>query len=173
MGEQPMSSPQTPDLKQILVFALDEPRFALHLSVVERVVRAVELMPLPKAPAIALGVINMQGQIIPVVNIRMRLHLPMRELELDDRFIIAHTSRRRVALLVDSVSGIRELTDREWAAAEQVVPGAKYIHGVAKLADDLVLICDLEEFLSVDEEQALEASLATGKKKARQKKQGT
>ena len=57
---------------QIVVFALDEPRYALPLSAVERVVRAVEITPLPKAPEIVLGVINMQGQVVPAVDIRKR-----------------------------------------------------------------------------------------------------
>ena len=145
---------------QIVVFALDEPRYALNLSAVERVVRAVEITLLPQVSEIVLGVINVQGQIVPVVDIRKRLHLPPRDMRLDDRFILARTSRRLVALVVDSVAGCRALADWEWASAEQTLPGVKYIHGLAKLDDDLVLICDLDQFLSLDDEQTLAAALA-------------
>jgi purine-binding chemotaxis protein CheW len=154
-----MSNPQLTDSKQILVFALDEPSYALYLSAVERVVRSVEITHLPKAPRYVLGVINVQGQIIPVVDIRQRLHLPARDLAPDDQFILAHTSRRRVALVVDSVAGTRQLADRELVDAEHVLPGAEYIHGVAKLEDGLVLICDLDQFLSFEEERVLDATL--------------
>ncbi len=155
-----MRNLQQTDQKQIVVFTLDEPRYALCLAAVERAVRAVEITPLPKAPEIVLGVVNVQGQIVPVVDIRKRLHLPAREMNLDDQFIIAHTSRRLVALAVDSVVGIRQLVEREWVTAEQVLPGAAYIHGVAKLEDTLVLICDLDQFLPFDEERMLDATLA-------------
>ena len=152
-----------------MVFALDEQRYALYLSMVERVVQAVEITLLPKAPEFVLGVINVQGQIIPVVDIRQRLHLPAREMNLYDQFILARTLRRRVALLVNSVAGIRELADREWVTAEQVLPGVGYIHGVAKLEANLVLICDLDQFLSLEEERKLEAALVGDITKTRRK----
>ncbi|MCJ7523801.1 MAG: chemotaxis protein CheW [Candidatus Aminicenantes bacterium] len=147
---------------RIVVFALDEPHYALLLSSVERVVRAVEITPLPKAPKIVLGIINAQGRIIPVIDVRQRFRLPAREMKLDNRFIIASTSRRLVALMVDSVAGVRELADGQMVNVEQSLPFAEYLKGVAKLEDNLVLIHDLDQFLSLDEEKALDAALAGG-----------
>jgi purine-binding chemotaxis protein CheW len=77
----------------------------------------------------------------------------------DDRFIIARTVRRQVALVVDSVAGVHELTETEMVSAKQAVPFAKYLAGVAKLEENLVLIHDLDQFLSLDEEKALDATL--------------
>lgn len=153
------------DLKQpggdhIVLFTLDEPRYALYLSAVERIVRAVEVTPLPKAPEIVLGVINWQGRIIPVVDIRRRFRLPARETGPDDRFIIARAAQRQVALAADSVAGIRELTDQERVSAGQAVPFAENLKGVAKIDGDLILIYDLDRFLSLDEEQKLHAALS-------------
>jgi len=148
--------------QMLVLFLLDEQYYALHLPAVERVVRAVEVTPLPKAPAIVSGVINVQGQIIPVVDVRKLFRLPAREMQLDDQLIIAHTSRRLVALVVKSVVGIRELPDQEILNAKQALPFAAYIRGVAKMGDDLVLIYDLDQFLSLDEEQALDATLSGG-----------
>ena len=150
-----MNDLQRTEQHQILVFTLDEPRYALPLSAVERVVRSVEITPLPKAPAIVLGVINVQGQIVPVVDVRQRLGLPARDMHLDDQFILAHTSRRLVALGVDAVVGVRALADQALVHAAQALPYAAYIGGVAKLADNLVLICDLDQFLSPLEERML------------------
>lgn len=146
-------------LNQFVVFALDEQRYALHLSVVETTVRAVEVTPLPKAPGIVLGVVNVQGRIIPVVNVRQRFGLPEREMELNDRLILAHTSRRAVALVVDSVSGVVTRSEREVIAAEEILPGVEYVEGVAKLPDGMVLIHDLDAFLSFDEEKTLDDAM--------------
>lgn len=148
---------------QLMVFRLDAQGYALYLSVVEKVVRAVEITPLPKAPEIVLGVINVQGKIIPVVDVRRRFRLPDREIDPDDRFIIAHTARRQVALAADSVTGLRELTVQEIISVAQIVPFTEYIKGVAKINGDLVLIHDLEGFLSLDEEQKLDTALPGGK----------
>ena len=144
---------------QLVVFALEDQRYALHLSAVERIVRAVEMTPLPKAPEIVIGVINVQGRIIPVFNIRRRFHLPEREIELSDQLIIANTARRTVALVVDTVDGVIERLSEEITPADQVLPRIEYVEGIVKLENGLVLIHDLDKFLSIDEETKLDEAL--------------
>lgn len=146
-------------LNQLVVFTFDEQRYALHLSAVERIVRVVEVTPLPKAPEIVLGVVNVQGQITPVINIRKRFCLPEREMNLSDQLIIARTSRRTVALVADAVSGVIERSEQEVIAAEKVLPGIEYVEGVVKLEDGMILIHDLNKFLSLEEEQALDNAM--------------
>jgi purine-binding chemotaxis protein CheW len=144
---------------QLVVFALEDQRYALHLSTVERIVRAVEMTPLPKAPEIVIGVINVQGRIIPVFNIRRRFHLPEREIELSDQLIIANTARRTVALVVDTVDGVIERLSEEITPADQVLPRIEYVEGIVKLENGLVLIHDLDKFLSIDEETKLDEAV--------------
>jgi purine-binding chemotaxis protein CheW len=69
----------------LVVFTLDARRYAVPLSTVERIIRAVEITPLPQAPEIVLGVINVQGRIIPVVNTRKRFRLPECDIRLSDQ----------------------------------------------------------------------------------------
>jgi purine-binding chemotaxis protein CheW len=142
----------------LVVFTLDG-QYALHLRNVERVVRAAEVTPLPKGPNIVLGVINAQGNILPVVNVRRRFRLMEREMEPTDRFIIANTSLRRVALLVDSVTGVIERAQDDVVPADAIVPRTEYIEGVTKLDEHIVLIHDLDSFLSLDEERVLDDAL--------------
>jgi purine-binding chemotaxis protein CheW len=126
---------------------------------VERVVRVVEVTPLPQAPDIVLGVVNVQGRVIPVVNPRRRFRLPERDIALSDQLVIAHTTRRPVALVVDAVTGVLEYSGREAVGARDIVPGMEYVEGVVKLADGLVLIHDLDRFLSLDEVTALDRAI--------------
>ena len=144
---------------QLVVFFLDDQRYALHLPAVERVVSAVEITPLPKAPDIVLGVINMQGKVIPVINIRRRFSLPERKIYLSDQFIIANTSRQTVALMVDTVSGVIEPAGEKVIKSEKIIPGLEYVDGVIKLEDGLILIHDLDRFLSLEEEKTLDDAL--------------
>lgn len=151
-------------LEQLVVFSLDERRYALRLSAVERVVRLVEVTPLPAAPEIVLGVINLEGRIVPVVDTRSRFRLPAKEQELSDHILIAHTARREVALLVDSVSNVVELSGGEVINSSGIVPGIEYVEGIAKLEDGMVLIHDLDRFLSLEEEKMLEEAIGPGVK---------
>ncbi len=143
----------------LTVFILDDQRYALRLSAVERIVRAVEVTSLPKAPAIVLGVVNVQGQIVPVVNLRRRFRLPERDVDVNDQFIIARTPKRLVALPADAALGVVEVPGEKITTWDEIVPGLEYVEGVAKMEDGLILIHDLAAFLSLNEENALEEAL--------------
>jgi len=145
----------TPNDKMVL-FSLEEPRYALYLSAVERVICSVEITPLPKAPDIVLGIINLQGEVIPVIDIRKLFKLPNREIDLEDRFIIAMTLKRKVVLVVDSVNGVSDLNSHQVADTKVALPFADFISGVTVFENNLILINDLEKFLSPDEQQTLD-----------------
>ena len=146
---------------QYVVFTLDTQRYTLPLACVERVVPAAYITPLPQAPAIILGVINMQGQIIPVVNLRKRFRLAERELELTDQFIVGKTPRRTVALVVDTVLSVTDFSAHEITSGPHIIPGLGSIAGVIKTTGDVLLIHDLDLCLSLDEEHALDGALHT------------
>src|SRR4051812_4906233 len=95
-----------PGTDQYVVFRLATRDYALHLSAVERIVRAVALTPLPTASAQVLGMVNIQGHIIPVVSMRKIYGLPERELHISDQFILTRTGQSMIALLVDEVIGV-------------------------------------------------------------------
>lgn len=156
---------------QLVVFALDEQSFALELNRVHRVVRAIEVTPLPHAPTIILGVVNVQGELFAVVNLRHRFHLPEREISPSDQFILVTittprlassqaTSTRKLALVVDGVTGIMDVETASVIRGEEVVPELEHVQGIAKLADDLIFIHNLERCLSLQEEQMLDNALA-------------
>ena len=142
-------------IHQLVVFTMDGQRYAVPLSVVDRVVRMVEITPVPQIPEIVLGVINAQGRIIPVVDIRKRFCLPARAPHLSDQLLIARTSKRAVALVVDAVSEVVTLSSKEVVLGETVIAHLDYVTGAVKRPDGLILIHDLDRFLSLEEEQGL------------------
>lgn len=146
-------------MAQLVVFTLDDRRYGLPLSAVERAVRMVGVTPLPRAPQIVLGIVNVQGRVMPVVDPRRRFRLPARDFTLIDQLLIARTARRPVALAADAVTGVLEYSAQEAAGALDIVPGIEYVEGVVKLPDGLVLIHDLDKFLSLEEETALDRAI--------------
>ena len=156
--EKGMIGMNTPD--RFVLFSLGAGRYAVSLEVVERVVPAVELTPLPNAPDIVLGVFNLQGRIVPVMNTRRRFELPEREIQLGDHFIVAQAGRRIVALVADDTQGIVEKAPEEVISTEAFLSDLPYVRGVIRLHDGIVLIHDLARFLSLDEAQRLDVVLA-------------
>jgi purine-binding chemotaxis protein CheW len=144
---------------QIVVFTLNKLQYAVALNTVVRVIHAVEIRRLPKAPEIILGIINVQGQIIPVVNIRKRFGLEAKEIDPDDRMIIIDTGKRKVAILTDTVTHIMDLAPEQHEPVGKSLPFAEHLKGIAKINTGLILIYDLEQFLSLDEEKELEQAI--------------
>lgn len=143
------------NLYQLVVFSIDELRYALPLPAIERIVRVVEITPLPKAPDIVLGVVDVQGQIIPVINIRSRFGLPEREMNLNDQLVIARASEQSVALLVNAVSGVVECPEEEVVTVEEIIPGTEYVTGIIKRDEGMILVLDLDTILSFEEVKSL------------------
>lgn len=142
----------------LVMFYLDEQRYALYLSAVERVVPALEITRLPKSPEIIAGIINIQGEIIPVANIRKRFNLSEREITASDQFIITRTKDHAIAIIANQVHGVIENSCSP-VKTKKLVPGSDFIEGVMKLKDGLVLIHDINKFLSLDEKQELDIAL--------------
>lgn len=147
------------DPKRLFTFILDERTYALKLSVVETVVRAVEITPLLQAPESVLGIVNVHGSIIPVMNLRKRFRLPQRAIDTSDHLVIAHTATRKVALTADRTIGVIEPPERDVVQPDAILPGLEYVEGVAKLEGDIILIHDLDRFLSLEEEGELDSAL--------------
>ncbi len=147
-------------MNKLLVFALPGLRCALPLADIERILHAVEMSPVPNAPEIVMGLVNVHGHVIPVLNIRKLFRLPEIEIRLNDQIIIAHTTRRPVAILVDNVIGVTEYSEQDIITSEELFPGIEYLEGVAKLKDDIIYIYNLDRFLSQEDEAGIEPLLS-------------
>ena len=148
------------ELTPLVLFTLDEQRYALALDSVERIVRAVAVTVLPTAPDIVIGVIDVAGRVLPVLNLRRRFGLPERDVAPDDQFILARTNRRTVALAVDVAAGMIEYPAAAIVRPDRIAPRLGRIEGVVALDDGLVLIADLDNFLALDEAQAIDAAMS-------------
>jgi purine-binding chemotaxis protein CheW len=151
-------SPYT-ESEDLLIFGLDHSFYALRISAVREIVRMVAITPLPRAMTIVQGIINVRGSIVPVLRMRERFGLPARGVRLNDHLILARTSRQMVALAVDRVLGVTRRSAEEMTRPERILAGLDYVEGVVKLEDGLAYIHDLDTFLSLDEEAALDQAM--------------
>ncbi len=147
------------DTDHLVLFSLDNMQFGLRLASVERVARAVDVTPLPNAPPVVLGMINIQGRIIPVVNIRKRFGLPEKKVALQDHILVGKTAKRTIALIVDNVLDIIESSKNDVVLQKDILDGMEFIEGVAKLKDGMLLIHDLDRLFSLEEDHALDQAM--------------
>jgi purine-binding chemotaxis protein CheW len=143
----------------LVVFGVGLQLYAIPVAAVERVLPMVAVAPLPDAPSIALGAVNVEGRLLAVLDLQRRLGLPARELGPSARLLVATTSQRTVALPVDEVLGVTEVAADEIVAPDAVLPGLSVVAGIAVVGDGVALIHDLEAFLSLEQERALQEAL--------------
>ncbi|WP_024303755.1 chemotaxis protein CheW [Pseudogulbenkiania sp. MAI-1] len=144
---------------QLLPFMLQGERFALPLAQVRRVLPALKATPLPGAPPVVAGVVDLRGQLVTVIDLCARLGWPASPARLWAPWIWACTARRDLLLPVDTVLSVRSAVSEDWTPVASLakVPGS--VAGVLRSSDGLYLLHDLDTFLSAAEEQALERGL--------------
>ena len=146
---------------QFLVFRLGEEEFGLPIEAVEEVARVPDqIARVPKTPKFLEGVINMRGEVLPVVDQRRRFNMPKLEDASARRLIVVHTAKLRAGLIVDSVSEVlRSAADAMEPAPDLTGEETKLVQGIINLekAGRIILVLDPSELLSRTEQGLLEA----------------
>ena len=146
------------DFQKLLVFVIEGQRFAIQLSVTERVVRAVAITKLADAPGFIEGVIDYYGEVIAVINLRKPFGYNLPELRLSDRFIIVKTAKRKLALIVDKVEDVLSPDLQDLYDSQDINSGLKFIQ-ILREDQGIVFIWDIENLLVLAEEIELDKYL--------------
>ena len=155
--------------QEVFAFEVGGNRYGLPLNQVQEVIRAVISVPLPKAPRIVEGVINVRGTVFSVLDIRKRFNIPAKPVDPSDLIILAHVGNRPVALRADRVSGLLILKAGEVEDAKSIESAGEFVAGIAKLPDGLMLIHNLKSFLLQAEAQELEQALSSSGRKGKER----
>lgn len=132
---------------EVLTFEVAGQRCGVALADVREIIPAIPPIPLPGAPAAVEGVINLRGRVIPVLDLRRRLGLPLKPLEHTDHFVIARALDRLIALRVDRAVGLARVNNSDVDDLRDIIAGDTPAR-IARLSDGLVLLQDLRALLS-------------------------
>lgn len=145
---------------ELLIFELAGVRYALELSAVREVVNAVMIAPLPDAPSVIEGIVDVRGEVVPVYDLRHRFGLPARRLSPDEQLVIAWTNARVVAFRCERTDWVEHVSRSLVAAPDIARSAGRHIAGVLRLPDGLVLIQNLAAFLEAAETTQLDEALS-------------
>ena len=155
------SASHAEDTLEVVVFKLDEARGALPVRQVVGLLRMVASVSLPGAPRSIEGLVNYHGEILPVLDVRTRLGGKPTPARPSQALVVARREGRKCAFRVDSVEGLRQLSAAAIQDADRMSPIAGSITGAVALEDGLLLIHDVERFLSAAEAEEMERFLAS------------
>jgi len=148
----------TEHLPEILIFKVENQRFAIRLKAVDRVIRAIAVTKLTNSPGFIEGVIDYFGEIIAVLNMRKRFGYPLQELKSSNHFILANTTHRKIALIVDVVENMIVPDPDDFYKSTELDAGLE-LFTVLRDDDGIILINDLEKLLSQSEEILLDIDI--------------
>jgi purine-binding chemotaxis protein CheW len=140
---------------QLVTFVLKGEVYGINVMQVQEVLRVSEIAPVPGAPSYVLGIINLRGNVVTVIDTRARFGLSSIEVDDASRIIVIESEKQVVGMLVDAVAEVVELREGDIDAAPNVgnEESSRYIQGVATREDKLLILVDLNKLLT-DEEWA-------------------
>lgn len=157
MREPLVASPSSQT--SIVQFDVDGQRIGLFAPDVVEVLRAAAAAPLPGAPAVVTGLLNVRGALVPVFDVRSRFGLRPRPLRHTDQLILANAPSRRIAFAVDRVDGLVAIPTADLQLARDLPATSRGVAGVARMGDGMIVIWDLGAFLTEAEAAELDAAL--------------
>ncbi len=138
---------------QYVTFQLDHETYGINVMQIQEVLRYTEIAPVPGAPDYVLGIINLRGNVVTVIDTRKRFGLPEAEVTDNTRIVVIEVDNQVVGILVDSVAEVVYLRQSEMETAPNVgnEESAKFIQGVCNKNGELIILVEFEKMMSEEE----------------------
>lgn len=139
--------------KQYVIFNLLTGEYGIDIMSVREITEYELATKIPDSPEFIEGVINVRGEIIPVVNLKEKLNLVETEIKKTDKIIIASFDKNQVGFIVDDASKVLSISEQDINTAPEIIKGSneKFIVGIAKVEKRMIILLDLLEVFSVEE----------------------
>jgi purine-binding chemotaxis protein CheW len=142
---------------QLVVFRLDNEEYGINIMQVQEISPYQKLTKVPNSPAFVDGIVNLRGDVIPVVSLKKKFNLIESQVTELTRLIVINNGNRRTGFVVDDASEVITISDKDVEEAPPMIVGAdrKYIQGVGKVDKRILIILDLHKLLTEEEENQL------------------
>ena len=145
---------------QFCTFYLNQLLFGVELRGVQEVIRDLQMTPVPLAPAVVSGLMNLRGQLVTAVDLRRRLEMGPAPSGLHPMNVVVHSKDGAVSLLVDEIGDVVEVKEASFERPPETLQGKvrDMILGIHKLDGRLMHVLDIEKACQVGEDAGATAS---------------
>ncbi|RMD50306.1 MAG: chemotaxis protein CheW [Ignavibacteria bacterium] len=147
------------DILQLVSFKIGKEEFGVDILKVQEIIRMMKITKVPNAPEYVDGVVNLRGKVIPVVDLRKRLGMELKERDKNTRIVVVELENKTIGFIVDEVNEVLRIPRGITEAPPKMVSGidSEYITAVGKLEDRLLILLDLEKVFTNEEHSELES----------------
>ncbi|ASJ20982.1 chemotaxis protein CheW [Brachyspira hampsonii] len=156
--QQPIESTENrvelEDSTNLVTFRLGSGEYAIDIMQAKEIIKMEKITLIPNAPDFVEGVINLRGNIIPIIDLKKRFNLEETEGDKNTGIIIVKIEDVDMGIIIDSISKVVSISNSDIQPPPPMLSGIgqKYIKGVGKLEDKLLVVLDLEKLFTTDEE---------------------
>jgi purine-binding chemotaxis protein CheW len=145
------------ELRQLISFLVGDEEYGLDILRVKEVIRIREITRLPKAPGFVKGIINLRGDVIPIIDLRDRFGLEHRDYNDTTRVIVVDVEGKLVGMVVDEASQVVRIPADQIEPPPPILGGlsAEFIKGVGKIGERLVILLNIDRILNQEEKGEL------------------
>jgi len=139
-------------MKQYITFTLDKEKYGLDVMEINSIERMSVITRVPKSEDFVMGVINLRGDIIPIINTRKKMGLPSKSYDEQTRIIVVRVQDYCIGIIVDNVLEVLDVSEDDIQERKEIFEERKdeWIAGVIKMESEIVLILDLKKLLNID-----------------------
>ncbi|MEN8135502.1 MAG: chemotaxis protein CheW [Thermodesulfobacteriota bacterium] len=149
------------ELMQLVGFTIGKELFGVDILMVQEIIRAAPITPVPNSPEFVEGVINLRGNILPVIDLRKRLNLLTGEIDLEDTWILILDIQNKITgFIVDSVTEVIKIQESTIEAPPDIIKAgleSQYLRGVCDIGAQLLILLDFKRILLQEEFKKLQA----------------
>ena len=158
MNEHTQTNTAEKNIDQLISFTLSDEDYGVDIQTVKEVIRKKDIIRLPKAPAFVKGVINLRGDVIPIIDLRERFNMEQQDYTNMTRVIVVEVDGRSIGMVVDSVSHVLRIESGQIEPPPPCVGkvSEEYIRGVGKVEERLIVLLNIDHILSEEEKVELE-----------------
>ncbi len=147
-------------MRQLVCFSLGRNNFGVDISKVHEIKRMAGVTNIPDSPHFIEGLINLRGDVIPIVSLRKRFNMTEKAEDGENRIVVIEAPDATIGLLVDSVTEVLRISDSQIEPPPKLLSAGvelHYIEGVAKVGEDLLIVLDTDLIFSEEEFKAISA----------------
>ncbi|OFC69873.1 chemotaxis protein CheW [Alteromonas confluentis] len=153
---------QAKDVQEYLSFILSDEHYALDITSVKEIRGYEKVTPIANAPAFIKGVLNLRGDIVPIIDLRIKFNIPNPTYNEFTIVIMLHVHNRVIGIVVDGVSDVVRLTEDEVRPPPDfgVIFDSRFLKGLATVDDRMIILVNIEQLISSGELGLVDKTLA-------------
>lgn len=143
---------------QYIIFSLGNEEYGISIMNVEEITEYKESVSVPNTPKFVEGIINLRGEIVPIISLKKRFNIEETEISSEARVIVIGINNKKVGFIVDEASQVLRINEENIEPAPDIVVGVdkQYITGIGKIEDKMVILLDLEYILTDNEKKEIQ-----------------